>query len=64
MHQYLDTLRQLDERREGLDFQIQDLLEDLDTSASFEGVDPETAKASEFPEDSKVGQLIAKILER
>ena len=64
MHEYLDVLRKLDDRREGLDFEIQDLLEDLDTNASYEGLEPETTKPSDFPPDSKVGQLIEKILER
>ena len=36
----------------------------MDTNASFEGVDPENSKAASFPEDSKVGQLFDKILER
>ena len=31
MHRYVDSLRELDERREGLDFEIQDLLAELNT---------------------------------
>ena len=31
MHRYVDSLRALDERREGLDFEIQDLLAELNT---------------------------------
>ena len=56
--------KDLDERREGLDFEISDLLEDIDAQATFEGQDPNTFNAASFSSDSKVGMLINKVLER
>ena len=56
MQVYLNMFRELDEKREGLDFEIHDMLEEMDTQASF--MDLENAKIEEIPVDSKVGQLI------
>lgn len=39
--EYSDNLRDLDEKRQGLDFEIQDLLAEIDTEASYSNVDPE-----------------------
>lgn len=64
MQQYLDVFRDLDAKRQGLDFEIQDLLDELDTTATYEDISPETTTADHFPTDSKVGILIAKMLER
>ena len=63
MQVYLDRFREIDEKREGLDFQIHDMLEELDTQESFSNI-VEQAKAEDIPEDSKVGQLIKKMIER
>ena len=54
LHKYLDDLRDLDEKRLGLDFEIQDLLAEIDTEASFNNVDPEQA-VEDLPEDSLIG---------
>ena len=48
--------RELDAKREGLDWEIHDMLEEMDTAASFK--DLENAKIEDIPGDSKVGQLI------
>lgn len=41
MHEYVDNLRDLDEKRRGLDFEIQDLLAEIDTEATYSNVEPE-----------------------
>ena len=61
MSQYVDVFRDLDEKRQGLDFEIHELLEDIDTQATFEGQNPASAS---FESDSKVGMLINKMVER
>jgi len=40
MKHYVRTLEDLDEKRIGLDFEIQDLLNEVDTEATFEGIPP------------------------
>ena len=57
-------MRDLDERRKGLDFDIADLLEETDIQTSYEGVDPKTANTVAFAPDTKVGKLIAKMVKR
>ena len=47
MKHYTDHIKELDEKRQGLDFEIQDLLAEIDTQASFEGMDP-TQKPEEL----------------
>lgn len=59
---YLDMLRDLDKKREGLDFEIHDMLEEMDTAASFKDI--ENAKIEDIPKDSKVGQLIERLIMR
>ena len=59
MLRYVDNLRELDERREGLDFEIHDILEDINPQASFEG--QEGIPPEQFAPDSKVSQLIKKV---
>ena len=39
---YTNQIKDLDEKREGLEFEITDLLAEMDTQASYDGVDPET----------------------
>ena len=48
MQQYVSVLKDLDDRRQGLDFEIQDILEDLDTQATYENLDPKKATVQSF----------------
>ena len=61
--EYVDLFNELEEQRDGLDFQIQDLLRELDTQKTFEEIEKGT-KLEELPEDSKVTALVSKIVER
>ena len=54
---------ELEEQRDGLDFEIQDLLEELDVTTTFEEI-KEGTKIEELPENSKVATLIKKIVDR
>ena len=63
MKYFTEQIKQLDEKREGLEFEITDLLAEMDTQASYEGMDPETQVAELGPE-SKVGQLVGKLVDR
>ena len=56
MQVYVDLFRKLDEKRQGLDFEINDILVELDTVASFEEL--EHKKIEDIPEESLVGKLI------
>ena len=51
MANYTETLRNLDEQRQGLDFEIQDLLAEMDTQASFTNYDPNDV--DEPPKETK-----------
>ena len=51
---YTDNMRDLDEKREGLEIEMTDLLAEMDTQASFEGMDPDTV-AHDLPPESNVG---------
>ena len=42
MKHYTANIKELDEKREGLEIEITDLLAEMDTQASFDGMDPET----------------------
>ena len=63
MQAYLDKFRDLDERREGLDFEIQDMLTELDTTDTWKSI-AENAMVEDLPQESKVGKLIQKIIAR
>ena len=63
MKHYTDQIKDLDEKREGLEFEITDLLAEMDTQASYDGVDPDT-EADALPKDTKVGQLVEKLVQR
>ena len=39
------------------------MLAELDTQASYEGVDPD-AQPADFPEDSKIGKMVGMLIER
>ena len=62
MLRYVDSLREMDERREGLDFEIHDILEDINPQASFDGKEGTTL--DQFAPDSKVNILIQKVQQR
>ena len=64
MMEYVKVFKELDERRQGLDFEIQDLLKEVDTQASYADHDPETTNLESFAPDSKIALLISKIIER
>ena len=64
MCKYTDNLRDLDIKRNGLDFEIQDLLAELDTEATFQNLDPESGVIGDLPETSKIGILVKKLIER
>ena len=55
MLKYVDNLRDLDEKREGLDLEIQELLAEVDTEATYEKLDPEKATAADLGDESKIG---------
>ena len=63
MKEFTNQIAELDEKREGLEFEISDLLAEMDTQASYDGVNPDT-QANELPPDSKVSQLVGKMVER
>lgn len=63
MHRYVDSLRALDERREGLDFEIQDLLAELNTE-DYENLDPAEAQVADLPQDGLLKRLVDKLVER
>lgn len=50
-------------KREGLDFEITDMLHELDTVASFQDL-PENVELKDIPANSRVNQLVSKIVER
>ena len=64
MQRYVDLVRNLDEQRKGLDFEIHDILEEIDTEQTFEKIDPRDAKVEQFEEGSKVRVLIDKMIQR
>ena len=51
----MDGLRDLDDKRIGMDFEIEDMLAEIDTEATFENLDPENTNLEDLVEDSKVG---------
>ena len=53
MQVYVDLFRKLDEKRQGLDFEINDILGELDTVASFDEL--ENKKIEDIPKESLVG---------
>ena len=44
MKKFITAFHDLDERRQGLDFEIHEMLDDLDTEKTFENINPYTAK--------------------
>ena len=65
MKKYVDIFQDLDDRREGLDFEIQELLEEIDTQPAYDDdTNPQADAETPFASDSKVGTLIDKMIER
>ena len=44
MVEYTNKMKELDDKRLGMDFEIQDLLAEMDTQASFKDVNPNPDK--------------------
>ena len=47
-----------------MDIQIEEMLAEIETQASFEGLDPENTQIADLPEDSKISMLVNKLIER
>jgi hypothetical protein len=63
MNAYVTNLKELDCKREGLDFEISDMLQEMDTVASFADI-PENSKIEDIPINTKIGTLVNKVIER
>jgi len=57
---YLNSFNELEEHRQGLDFEIEDLVKEMDMEKYFAKI-PENIKLEDVKPDSKVGKLINKI---
>ena len=64
MHAFIDRFRNLDEQAAELDLEIADMLAEVDTEATYEGLKPDEAELKDLPADSKVMQLVEKMVER
>ena len=71
MKVYTENIRDLDNKRQGLDFEIQDLLAEMDTEASqTDLIQPKKEKSGdeqdsdEQPPPTKMQQLVNKLVER
>lgn len=64
MHMFIDRFRILDEKVADLDVEIADMLAEVDTEATYEGLNPEEAEVKDLPADSKVAQLVEKMINR
>ena len=61
--EYLQIFNKLERERQGLDFEIEDLLKELNLEKHFEeqkGIQ----NLDDVPKESKLGQLIGKMIER
>jgi len=58
MHQFVDRFRILDEKVVELDIEIADMLAEVDTEASYEGINAEESELKDLPADSKVLELV------
>ena len=64
VNHYIENLRDLDEKRAILDFQIQDMLHEMDTAATYENINPDD-KLEDLPQEkSQIKQLVDKLVER
>ena len=64
MHMFIDRFRILDEKVADLDVEIADMLAEVDTEATYEGLNSEEAEVKDLPADSKVAQLVEKMINR
>ena len=71
MLRYIEQFQDLDEKREGLDFEINDLLHEIDPINILEGKDgqriedgQEPMSLDQIPPDSKVDILVKKMIAR
>jgi hypothetical protein len=63
LNKYITIFNQLEEQREGLDFEIADLIQEIDLEKFYTKGVPEM-KMDELPADSKLRTLIQKVRER
>ena len=63
INEYIDLFNNLDTERETLDFEIQDLLDDMNPEKEYNTIDENTL-ASDLPEKSNLGKLFSKMKER
>lgn len=61
MKYYTEKIKLLDEKREGLEIEITDMLAEMDTEASFNGLDPET-QVKQLGPDTQIGRLVDKLV--
>ena len=47
-----------------MDFEIEDMLAEIDTEATFENLDPENTKLEDLGEESMFGKLVNRMVER
>ena len=64
MHNYVDKFRIVDEKCEDMDFEITDLLNEVDTEATYAEMNVEEGEVNDLPKNSKISQLVDKIMER
>ena len=64
INRYIDTYNQLDQQRKGLEFELQDMLVDLDAEEEFKDLNKRFTSIDDVPKDSKIGMLVGKIKER
>lgn len=62
MKDYLSTFEELEDKREGLDFEIGDILAELDTEKHYSRL--KNGNLSDIKPGSKLGRLIDKMMER
>lgn len=60
---YLDTFHRLDQERKGLDFEIEDLMREMDLEKYYAKV-KDLDKVEQIDENSKLGQLVKKMRQR
>jgi len=64
LKEYIAAYNDLDEERKGLDFEMEDLLKEIDTEKEFKHMGVNFANMTDVPKQSKLSQLMDKIKER
>lgn len=64
LQEYIATYNELDEERKGLDFDMEEILHEMDTEKEFKNVGVDFANMSEVPKNSKLSKLMDTIKER